>query len=635
MSFPAGRNTESIGDETRALAWSAAVAAGLGVSFLLLSFIGALPLDGRWYGPLAGAWLNLFIVANGARLSLQGRAVRARTASWGLLARTAWRAARRQQGSAAFFVALRSVSWQPWGALLSACFALAATAAAWRPLPPATLIRALVSPEPAIADAAVLLVLAFVTLVAERTCHAQAARSPVLASLARMFRVVLLVTIVAAASSAWLAYAGAAPNWPLRLAAAFCVAIALEFVVRAAVLFFLPPASRADMTRVPGSAIASLIRWQPSPFAALGSAVRRQYGIDLRQNWVLRSVVRLLPAALVSIVAAGWLLSSISFLSPDQRAVYERFGEPAAVWQPGPHIGLPWPFGKVRHVDNGAVHQLIVSGGAAGESSAASPSVHADDPTPEASNRLWDVAHPWETTQVIAGGSADRQSFQIVSADVRLDYRIGASDADARAALYRASDAERLVRSIANREVVHYLASHTLASLLETRQTAIADVVQANVQRQLDRLGAGVEVVAVVIESIHPPAGAASAYHGVQAAQVRAQASVAQARAYAATELGDAHERAQDDVAQAQGEAAETLARARAQQTDFDADLGAARLGGPAYALEYYLRKLQGGLHDARLTVIDDRLAQGNRATLDLRAAYAAGDLAGVAHPNH
>jgi regulator of protease activity HflC (stomatin/prohibitin superfamily) len=182
---------------------------------------------------------------------------------------------------------------------------------------------------------------------------------------------------------------------------------------------------------------------------------------------------------------------------------------------------------------------------------------------------------------------------------------------------------------------VHYLASHTLASLLETRQTAIADVVKANVQRQLDRLGAGVEVVAVVIESIHPPAGAASAYHGVQAAQVRAQASVAQARAYAATELGDAHERAQDDVAQAQGEAAETLARARAQQTDFDADLGAARLGGPAYALEYYLRKLQGGLHDARLTVIDDRLAQGNRATLDLRAAYAAGDLAGAAHPNH
>jgi regulator of protease activity HflC (stomatin/prohibitin superfamily) len=636
MSFLAGRSTESIGDETQGLASTVAIAASLGALFALLSFVWALPFDVRWCGPLACAWLDVFIVANGAHLAEQGRAVRTRTASLSLLARTAWRAARRQHGSAAFFAAVRSVSWQPWGALLSACVAAATTAAAWRPLPPATLIRTLISPALPVADSALLMVLAFVTLVAERTWHVRAERSPVCASLVRMLRVALVVTIAAAVSSAWLAYAGSAPDWLLWVSAAFSAAIALELAVRAAVLVFLPTASRAAMTRVPTSAIASIVRWRPSPFAAFGQAMRRQYGIDLRQNWVLRSAARLLPAALVSVVVLGWCLTSLSFLSPDQRAVYERFGEPAAVWQPGAHIGLPWPFGKVRLVDNGAVHQLIVSGGA-DASSAASPSVHADDPAPEALNRLWDVAHPWETTQVIAGASGDQQNFQVVSADVRLDYRVGASDADALAALYRASDAERLVRSIANREVVHYLASHTLASLLETRQTAIAESVRAQVQRQLDALGAGIEVVAVVIESIHPPTGAAAAYHAVQAAQVRAQASVAQARAYAATQLGDAQQRAQNDVAQARGDAAETLAGARAQQVEFDADVGAAQLGGFAYALEYYLRKLQGGLHDARLTVIDDRLAQGNRATLDLRAypAYSAGDVAGVARSNH
>lgn len=634
MSFPAGRSTEPVGDETRSLAWTAAAAAALAILFVSLSFFWAFPLDVRWYAPLACAWLDLFIVANGgARLAEQGRAVRRRSAGWGLVARTAWRAARRQRGSAAFFVTVRSISWQPWGAFVCACAAAATTAAAWLPLPPATLIRALISPTAAVADCAVLLTLAFVTLVAERSCQAQAERSLVFASLTRMFRVVLIVTVAAAGSSAWLAYTGSAPNWPLRIAAAFSGAIALELACRAAVLVFLPPASRISMTRVPTSAIASLTRWQPSPLASFGHALRQQYGIDLRQNWVLRSVVRFLPAALVAIVIGGWLLSSVSFLSPEQRAVYERFGEPTAVWQPGAHIGLPWPFGKVRLIDNGAVHQLIVSGGA-DNSSVAAPSVGADDTAPEALNRLWDVAHPWETTQVIAGASGDQQNFQIVSADVRLDYRIGAADADARAALYRASDAESLVRSIANREVVHYLASHTLSSLLETRQTAIAEAVRSNVQGQLDRLGAGIEVVAVVIESIHPPAGAAAAYHGVQSAQVQAQASVAQARAYAATELGDARQRADRDVAQAQADAAETLSRALAQQTNFDADVGAAQLGGPAYAFEYYLRKLRGGLHNARLTVIDDRLAQGGRATLDLRA-YRAGDFAGMARPDH
>lgn len=631
MAFLAGRGTALKGDETRGLAWTAAIAAGLGALFVLLSFVWALPFDVRWYAPIACAWLDLFIVANGARLAEEGRAVRMRAMGPLLLLRTAWRAARRQHGSAAFFVVLRSISWQPWGVFVCACVALASTGAAWLPLPPATLIRALISPALPIADCAVLTILAFVTLVAERTCHAQAERAPVFASLARMFRVVLVVTIAAAASSAWLAYAGSAPNWPLRVAAAFSAAIALELALRAAVLLFLPVASRIRMTRVPTSAIASVVRWRPSPFAVLGDTVRRQYGIDLRQNWVLHSVVRLMPVALIAIVGGGWLLTAVSFLTPEQRAVYERFGEPAAVWQPGVHVGLPWPFGQVRLVDNGAVRQLIVSG-EADNSSVASPSAHADDAAPEALDRLWDVAHPWETTQVVAGVSGEQQNFQIVSADVRLDYRVGGSDADARAALYRASDAESLVRSIANREVVHYLASHTLASLLETKQTAIADVVRANVQRQLDRLGAGVEVVAVVIESIHPPAGAAAAYHAVQAAQVRAQASVAQARAYAATELGDAQERATESVAQAQAGAADTLARARAQQTDFDAEVSAVQLGGPAYAFEYYLSKLLGGLHDARLTIIDDRLAQGGRATLDLRA-YPTGDVAGSARP--
>jgi regulator of protease activity HflC (stomatin/prohibitin superfamily) len=633
MSFFAGAGDEPIDQEVRGSSWTAVIAAGLGAMFAVLSFAWVLPLDVRWYAPLACVWLDVFIIANGARLAAQGRSVRVRTANWRLFARTAWRAARRQHGSAAFFVAVRSISWQPWGVLASAGVAMLATAAAWLPLPPATLMRALVAPAWPIANGAILMMVAFATLIAERSFQAQADRSSSCASIARTLRASLAVTLLAAASSAWLAYFGNTPDWLLRVATGFSVAIALELALRAALLLFVAPGNRARIAKVPTSTIASLIRWRPSPLAAFGAALQQRYGIDFRQNWALSSFVRLLPAAAAAVVVGGWLLTAVAVLSPEQRAVYERFGKPAAVWQPGLHVGLPWPFGKVRLVDNGAVHQLIVSGGA-DNSSVAAPSVHADDPAPDALNRLWDVSHPWETSQLIAGASGDQQNFRIVSADVRLDYRIGASDADARAALYRASDAESVVRAIANREVVHYLASHTLESLLETRQTAIADAMRTNVQRQLDRLGAGIEVVAVVIESIHPPAGAAGAYHAVQAAQVRAQASVARARAYAATELGDAREQAERAVAQAQGSAAEAHSRARSQQIDFDADVDATRLGGPAYAFEYYLRKLQNGLHDAHLTVIDDRLAQGNRATLDLRA-YPAGDLAGIARSDH
>ena len=51
----------------------------------------------------------------------------------------------------------------------------------------------------------------------------------------------------------------------------------------------------------------------------------------------------------------------------------------------------------------------------------------------------------------------------------------------------------------------------------------------------------------------------------------------------------------------------------------------AAQAGGPAFVLEYYLHNLQKGLQNAHVTVIDDRLVEGNRATIDLRS-YGAGD---------
>jgi regulator of protease activity HflC (stomatin/prohibitin superfamily) len=626
MSLPAGREPTHTHRLIVGCEWFWRIAAGLAAAFALVSFVDGLPVDVRWGAPLASAWLNVFIVVNGVRLAANGRLTRpARKRNWQLLARAFRRALRRQRGVAALLVGLRSVPWQPWGACVAALASVAVAAASYRPADPMALGRASASLGIAIAGGALLSIHAFLVLVAERFFQAQADRSSMPASFARMLRVVLLSSLAAAAASAWLAYSSNALEWPLRAVAAFNAAIAVELGARAALRWFVPQARRPEALRMPSSAIAGILRWHRSPLAALVAGLRDQYGVDFRQNWVLQSLVRLMPVTVAGIGACAWLMTSIVILGPDQRAVYERFGAPVAVWQPGLHVGLPWPFGAARLVDNGAVRQVIVSG-SADNSSVAAPFVHADDRTPEQLDRLWDVAHPWETTQVIAGASGEQQNFQIVNADVRVDYRIGASNADARAALYHAVDVEATVRSIANREVVRYLASHTLESLLETRQTVMADNVRARVQQQLDQLDTGVEVVAVVIESIHPPAGAASAYHGVQAAQVRAQASVDHARAYAAGELGDAQEQALQGVARAAAQAAQTSSRARVEQIDFDADLDAARLGGPAFIFEYYLGKLQKGLQNAHLTVIDDRLAEGDRATIDLRT-YPFGDI--------
>ncbi|WP_321903176.1 SPFH domain-containing protein [Paraburkholderia tropica] len=634
-----------------------------------------LMIDARACAVLASACLNLLLAVIGTRLAMQR--MHASTPLWKTLlqlARLAFRhdrskaAAAQHEASSAdderaqWQALLRALPWRPAVVPFGALVSIALAVFAWTMPAPGAATVSISADLSNMADASVAasagshapllvagvaaLLLAFAALYAERvqthrasqamqtSQDAQASCEP--AALAGLLRVILVVSLSAAAAAAWFAQTGEALTWLVRLVAVLSGLVAVELAARSVWAAFVagPSASSSSSTSLSDSgllhsALANALRVQARPFAALSAQLRMRYGIDLRQNWALQSFVRLLPAAIATVVVLGWLLGGVAVLGPDQRAVYERFGAPVAVWQPGLHVGLPWPFGRTRVIDNGAVHQLIVSG-SANDASQAAPGVAADAAPPDQLNRLWDVAHPWETTQVIAGTSGDQQAFQVVSADVRLDYRIALSDAAARAALYRAVDMDETVRAIANRAVVRYLASRTLQSLIDTPQTAMANTLRASVQGELDRLASGIEVMAVVIESVHPPAGAAAAYHGVQAAQIRAQASVVQARGFAAATLGGAQQQAIEAVAQGSADAADTLATARVQQIDFDADVIAQGLGGPAFAFEYYLHRLQKGLQNASVTIIDDRLASGNRATIDLRTFTPATAAAGV-----
>ena len=107
-------------------------------------------------------------------------------------------------------------------------------------------------------------------------------------------------------------------------------------------------------------------------------------------------------------------------------------------------------------------------------------------------------------------------------------------------------------------------------------------------QHDLDRPAPGIDIAAVVIEAIHPPAGAAEAYHAVQAAQVAANASIPPERGRAlAMRASAAAQYATDLVTKAQGEAAETVAAASAAIISFAADEAGSRTG-PAFLLERY-----------------------------------------------
>ena len=462
------------------------------------------------------------------------------------------------------------------------------------------------------------LLLAFALLVLERHLAQESpAQWPEAGSLAQLTRVVIITLVLGALC---LLFASESAVWPVRVAVLTGILpglVAIELLLRAVLSLFSPRREQLEPTLLARTFIADLLRWPPQPLLALQHELHNRFGIDLRQIWAFSYMRRAFLPVLALVVGLGWLLTGIHEIPLQGRGIYERFGKPVQVFAPGLHVGLPWPLGRVLNVENGVVHELATR---VGENPAPVQPDPAEGPAPMTANRLWDASHVNDKSQVIASSRGEQQSFQIVNMDVRFVYRIGLSDQAALAATYNSADVPTLIRSTASRILVHDFASRTLDGLLGTDRVGLGDQIGRAVQNDLQKLDSGVEILATVVEAIHPPAGAANAYHSVQAAQIGAQALIARERGAAAEASNQAQLQASLARDQASANAREINASAQAADLKFTAEQKAYASAGQAFVLEQYLSQLSQGLSKAKLLVLDHRLGgSSNAPTIDLR----------------
>ena len=466
--------------------------------------------------------------------------------------------------------------------------------------------------------AALALLLAFAVLVVERQLAQEpSAQWPEAVALAQLSRVVIITLLI---SALCLLFASETAVWPVRVAvfsAILPMSVAMELLLRAVLSVFSPRREQLEPTLLARSVIADMLRWPPQPWLALQHEMHNRFGIDLRQVWAFSYMRRALLPVLAVVALSGWLLTGIHEIPLQGRGIYERFGKPGQVFGPGLHAGLPWPLGRVISVENGVVHELATS---VGDKPIAVQSDSAEGPAPLTANRLWDASHVNDKSQVIASSRGARQGLQIVNMDVRFVYRIGLNDEAALAATYNSADVPTLIRSTASRILVHDFASRTLDGLLGDDRAGLAEKIGRAVQSDLNHLNSGVEILATVVEAIHPPAGAANAYHSVQAAQIGAQALIARERGAAAQATNEAQLQASTARDQAMANAREINAAAQTADLKFSAEQKAFASAGQAFVLEQYLSQLSQGLSKAKLLILDHRLGgSANAPTIDLR----------------
>ena len=477
----------------------------------------------------------------------------------------------------------------------------------------------------ALASGALLLGLAFPVLVLERFyAGLPAVEFAEAARLSRLLRVPLVVLIVVGGAVCLRAVGFQWPTLLEYVAGLLVAAVACELLGRIAASWFLPPPALDRPRLVAQSAIAGLISPVPASFGAMSEAIERQLGIDLARSWALGFIGRALMPVGFGLAVLAWALTGVTALGVNERAVYQRFGVPAVVLGPGLHLHLPWPFGVLRRVEFGTIHDVPImfagqSSGRAARAQTARPVTGAEDRPPPELDRLWDQSHPSEATYLVASEARDRQTFQIVNVDLRLVWRVGMTDEAAFAAAYRTDDPDRLVRAVGGEALARFFAGHTLLGVLGNSRERIAAAFRDELQAELDRLAAGVEIVAVIFEAIHPPPGAASAYHDVQAAELRVRTAIADQEGSAARTLQVARQNGAIERDKAEAGASEQVAQAQASARLFAADRASDLADAQPFLFERWLDRLRLGLGRGQLVVIDHRITADQAPTLDLR----------------
>lgn len=472
-----------------------------------------------------------------------------------------------------------------------------------------------------------LLALAFPTLVIERRLTLVAGGAPAAselpeaAGLARLVRLLVWALVVGGACEIARALGASVVVYALYAMIALVMAVAGELALRFSAAPFLPAANLAEARGLGDSALAGLVLPRLGAGGGGGTELKERFGIDLSQSWAL-SFVRAASLPLVlALLVLGWLLSGVTTLSLQERGVYERLGTPVTVFSSGLHVHLPWPFGVVRRLDAGAVYELAVGLEPGGEDAQVPKRLPADTLDTRTVDRLWSTKHAADALYLVPdhNTTSATRATQVLGSDVRVFYRIGLDDASAKAALYGLARPQDTVRTAARRQLARVFATRPLMAAIGEDRVQLGASVRSALQQDLDTSGSGLEVIAVTIDSIHPPVEAAAAYHGVQEATIIALREVADARRSATIVMSE--KTIEGIVARANGEwlAATRVAEAKVDTTRFTAEAEAWRTAPKALALERWLEALGKGLPRSQLDIIDHRLHLPDGPVLDMR----------------
>ena len=308
-------------------------------------------------------------------------------------------------------------------------------------------------------------------------------------------------------------------------------------------------------------------------------------GITLRSLWSIKYIRDITPAVLFMIAALLWLSTCIIQVETNQQAAVYRIGNlQEKILKPGLHLTLPYPFDKVEIYDTETVNKTTIGYKAT-----------------ENADNIWTEGHEGEEYKLLLGGGDE-----VVSINLRLEYKIS----DLKQYLTTATSPESMMQALAYELVTDQTIATDLSSLMSADRDAFSENFQKELSKMMEEKKLGLEVVAVVLESIHPPVEIAWVYQELISAGINAEKYLVNAQDVAAVTIAQAETTHDTTVGGAQVSYEEKVAAAKASITEFMASVEAYNASSDAYKYQKYLAAVRKAYGNANLVILGEGVDQ-------------------------
>ncbi len=241
-----------------------------------------------------------------------------------------------------------------------------------------------------------------------------------------------------------------------------------------------------------------------------------------------------------------WLLSGIYIVNPDEQGVVLRFGRSDRTVDPGPHYALPAPFETVYKPQVTQVLRSEVGFRSVGQS---------------ATFQQGQVRTIAEEASMLTGDE------NIVNVQFSVQYKIS----DPVQYLFNVRAPSALVRNAAEAAMREVIGNSEIDSAITDGKLKIQSEATQLLQHILDRYGAGIQIIAVQLQDVHPPKEVIDAFKDVASAREDKSRIINQAEAYRNELLPRARGQAAAMKNQAEAYSATRVRTAEGDAARFDA----------------------------------------------------------------